>query len=226
MIEFYCEIKIRKQKDFKSILKFLNDYYETLDDESLEREILDNSNIWEDDYEEKIIEIEPFETNDENIEKGFEAIVDSIIKKEPAINFTATAAIEFPENGSGKEVLYKFEGGSLERTEKKIEGHFEKYIKFIKEELSFVKFCKLFALQKEFFTEDMYNEFISSTCEKGILKTKYEEFISICSNSTLNKEEYKKILVQLKSKSLVSFEQYLEDYSWGAEDEEYEDEDY
>jgi len=109
---------------------------------------------------------------------------------------------------------------------------YNQYIKFIKNELPYEKFCELFKANKEVFLEEYYSDFIDGTMEDGLANMQYQDFLNCCPFPAfaISEDEYYEVLKTLEELRLVSHEEFLEKYcnyeDYDEEDEEdgdYED---
>jgi len=88
------------------------------------------------------------------------------------------------------------------------DGEYGQYVKFIKRELPYSKFCKLFKINKKEFDEESYNDFINDMMDDSLLELDYERF-SEYGFGEINEDEFEEAMSKIADLNLITFDEFM-----------------
>ena len=88
------------------------------------------------------------------------------------------------------------------------DGEYAQYVKFIKRELPYSKFCKLFKINKKEFDEESYNDFINDMMDDSLLELDYETF-SEYGFGEINEDEFEEAMSKIADLNLITFHEFM-----------------
>lgn len=88
------------------------------------------------------------------------------------------------------------------------DGEYGQYVKFIKRELPYSKFCKLFKINKKEFDEESYSDFINDMMDNSLLELDYERF-SEYGFGEINEDEFEEAMSKIADLNLITFDEFM-----------------
>jgi hypothetical protein len=88
------------------------------------------------------------------------------------------------------------------------DDEYGQYVRFIKGELPYSKFCRLFKVNKDEFDEECYNDLINDTMDESLREIDYETFNDCCA-SEMEEDEFYEAMEEISDLNLITFEEFM-----------------
>lgn len=105
--------------------------------------------------------------------------------------------------------LLYLSGSCIDGSDLNGDSEYGQYVQFIKQQLSYAKFCKLFRIDKEELYEDDYDTFIDETRDTSLCEIDYQTFIEFCDCAEINEYEFNDAIEKIKDLNLITFEEFM-----------------